>query len=292
MQKLFRHQMNHYRRVDCVILLVSSSKDVASLNIRRQILNHFSFEKTAEDYQQTPLFDGNVNGNKVVLATLMEESVNAQNLPVDFPELDLLIFLSRHSSKSGKPTLSVHAPGNFGNAEFGGLPNQVSIAPALAMQDALKALFQQKVILNLNYEVSYECTHHGPSLKVPTMFVELGSSQIQWEDSQAATAVAHAAMTVIADFSNSVSTPVVLGIGGTHYNQKFTSMALAGEAVFGHIIPKYAVNLISGEMLQQCVERTMGKVLSVVLDWKGIRSQDKPVLLSVIQEVGLSFRKV
>lgn len=284
--------MNHYRRVDCVILLVSSSSDVASLNIRRQILNHFSFEKTAEDYQQTPLFGGNVNGNKVVLATLKEESVNAQNLPVDFPGLDLLIFLSRHSSQSGKPTLSVHAPGNFGNAEFGGLPNQVSIAPALAMQDALKALFQQKMMLSLNYEVSYECTHHGPSLKVPTMFVELGSSQIQWEDSQAATAVAHAAMTVIADFSNSVSTPVVLGIGGTHYNQKFTSMALAGEAVFGHIIPKYAVNLINVEMLQQCVERTMGKVLSVVLDWKGIRSQDKPVLLSVIQEVGLSFRKV
>jgi D-aminoacyl-tRNA deacylase len=177
-------------------------------------------------------------------------------------------------------------------AEFGGLPNQVSISPALAMQDALKALFRQKNVLSLNYEVSYECTHHGPSLKVPTMFVELGSSQIQWEDSQAATAVAHATMTVIADFSNSASTPVVLGIGGTHYNQKFTNMALAGEVVFGHIIPKYAVNLINGEMLQQCVERTMGKVLSVVLDWKGIRSEDKPALLSTIQKIGLSFRKV
>jgi D-aminoacyl-tRNA deacylase len=292
MQKLFPNQMNQYRRVSLVILLVSSSNDVASLNIRKQILSHYPFKENAKSYQQNPLFSVNLNGAKVVLATLKEESVNAQNLPIDFPDIDLLIFISRHSSRSGKPTLSVHAPGNFGKAEFGGLPNQVSIAPALAMQDALKALFWQKKVSSLNYEVSYECTHHGPSLKIPTVFVELGSSQIQWEDTKAATAVAHATMTMIANFSDSTSTIVALGIGGTHYNQKFTNMALGGEVVFGHIIPKYAVNLINREMLQQCVERTMGKVLSVILDWKGIRSEDKPAILSTIKRVGLSSRKV
>ncbi len=47
-----------------------------------------------------------------------------------------------------------------------------------------------------------KCTHHGPSLDVPTMFVELGSSETQWRDSKAAQAVAHSAMHAIANFQN------------------------------------------------------------------------------------------
>ena len=57
------------------------------------------------------------------------------------------------------------------------------------------------------------------------------------------------------DFSTPTNS-AVLGIGGTHYNQKFTKMALNGEAVFGHMIPKYAVPMIDAEMLAQCVQRT------------------------------------
>ena len=122
-------------------------------------------------------------------------------MPENFPTAKLIVFISRHSSQSGKPTLSVHAPGNFGDAELGGLPKTLSVSPALAMQNALKALMHYKEKLNLNYEVSFECTHHGPSLNVPTMFVELGSSAEQWSDLKAAEAVAHSAMYAIANFT-------------------------------------------------------------------------------------------
>ena len=77
--------------------------------------------------------------------------------------------------------------------------------------------------MQLDYEVSYECTHHGPSLNVPTMFVELGSSPQQWSDTKAAEAVAKAAMQAIANFGVSEE-KAALGIGGTHYNQQFTKM--------------------------------------------------------------------
>jgi D-aminoacyl-tRNA deacylase len=95
----------------------------------------------------------------------------------------------------------------------------------------------------------------------------------------------------IADFGVS-ERAAVLGIGGTHYNQKFTRMALAGEAVFGHMIPKYAVSEIDADMLRQCVERTREKVESVVLDWKGIKSEDKPKLVLAVQELGIPTQKV
>ena len=221
-----------------MILLVASNKDIASLNIKQQILKHYPFAKTAQTFQAKPhLYTADINGKKVTLVTLNEESVKAQNLPDNFPNANLIVFISRHSSQSGKPTLSVHTPGNFGDAELGGLPRTLSVSPASAMQTALKALMHYKEELNLNYEVSFECTHHGPSLNVPTMFVELGSSPAQWNDLKAAEAVAHAAMSAIANFSTPASS-AVLGIGGTHYNQKFTLMALVGEAVFGHMIPK------------------------------------------------------
>jgi D-aminoacyl-tRNA deacylase len=274
-----------------MILLAASSKDTASLNIAKHILNHYPFSKTNKIFQDNPIYHAEINGKEVRFVTLKEETINAQHLPDHFADLSLIVFISRHSSASGTPTLSVHTPGNFGSAELGGLPRQVSISPATAMQNALKALTRFKKEMNLNYEVSYECTHHGPSLNVPTMFVELGSSAKQWNDLNAAEAVAHAAMDAIAKFSVSERT-AVLGIGGPHYNRRFSQMALDGEVIFGHMIPKYAIQQVDAEILSQCVERTLEKVDYALLDWKGIQSNDKPKLLTALQETGLQYKKI
>ncbi len=275
-----------------MILLVSSNKDIASQTIKQQILKHYIFHQIPETYQQNPVFTACVNEKKVTLITLNEESVRAQDLPEKFPEAELIVFISRHSSQSAKPTLTVHTPGNLGTAELGGLPKNVSVSPAVAMQTALRALlhYKQQQLL-LNYEVSYECTHHGPSLNIPTMFVELGSSPAQWSDAMAAEAVAHSAMTAIANFEAPTAT-AVLGIGGTHYNQQFTLMSMVGAATFGHMIPKYAVSLIDAELIEQCVEKTLEKVPLALLDWKGIKSEDKPGLLAALESAGLPYNKV
>ena len=274
-----------------MILIVASNKDNASLNIKHQIINNYPFKEASELFQQNPIYNADLNDTKITLVTLSQESVYAQNLPESFPGTQIIVFISRHSSASGKPTLSVHTPGNFAEAGLGGLPREVSVSPATAMRDALKALLHNKEELNLNYEVSYECTHHGPSLSLPAMFVELGSSEIQWSDSKAAQAVAHSAMIAIANFHKTADS-AVLGIGGTHYNQKFTQMALAGEAIFGHMIPKYSVSTIDSAILSQCMAKTLEKVSWAVLDWKGIKSGDKPKLLSALKDAGLPFKKV
>lgn len=274
-----------------MILLAASNKDPAGLNIAKNILHHYQFSKTSDTFQENPVYHAVISGKQVCFVTLKKETVNAQTLPNHFEGLGLIVFVSRHSSASGTPTLSVHTPGNFNVAELGGLPRKVSISPATAMQTALKALAHFKKEMNLNYAVSYECTHHGPSLDVPTMFVELGSSAKQWSDLRAAEAVAHAAMTAISSFSVSKYT-AVLGIGGPHYNQRFTQMALDSEAVFSHIIPKYAVQHVDAEILSQCVERTLEKVDSAILDWKGIKGVDKVNLLEALQEIGLPYTRV
>ncbi len=274
-----------------MLLIVASQKDVASLNIAKQLLNHYSFKETAENFQENPVYNIKINDKIIKLVTLNEESVYAQNLTDFFDNLELVVFISRHSSVSGTPTLSVHTPGNLCEAELGGLSRTVSVSPANPMRDALKTMMQFKQEMRLDYEVSYECTHHGPSLNVPTMFAELGSSIKQWSDLKAAEAVAHAAMKAISNFRNS-QVKTVLGIGGPHYNARFTRMALENELAFGHIIPKYAISYVDVEILRQCAERTLEKVEYAVLDWKGIKGENKKVLVEMLREVSMSFEKI
>lgn len=273
-----------------MILLVHSARDVAGVNIAKSIFQRYPFAKTTHTYHGNQIYRFEINGKQIDFLTLEQEAVNAQYLGEDFPNAELVVFISRHSSQSGKPTLSVHTTGNFGEAGLGGLPRTLSVAPATAMQIALKELSRQNMGMKLGYEVAYEGTHHGPTLDVPVMFVELGSSEPQWNDSAAAQVVGDAAMTTISNFSTS-NDEAVLGIGGPHYNQKFTRMALAGEAAFGHMIPKYAVSGVDSEMISQCVKKTLEKVSLAILDWKGILSHDKPKLLAALQEAGLLFRK-
>lgn len=266
-------------------LIVASRKDEASLNIAEELLRIYDFQKT----DVLPIKDSYVHEEtEVKLIFIEEEPVNAQNIDQIFKP-EIVIFISRHSSKSGLPTLTVHTPGNFGEAKLGGKPRELSISPANAMKTALQELFRWKTELNLNYEVSYECTHHGPTLAVPTMFVELGSSKRQWRDREAAEAVARAAM---ASATQNGKCRAVLGIGGPHYNMKFTKIAMNEDLAFGHIIPNYALPYIDKYMIKKCIVKTYEKVEMCVLDWKGIRGAFKNDLITNLTDIGLEIRKV
>ena len=271
-----------------MILIVASTKDVAGMNIAQQILDNYDFEKVEERFHQNPVYSKKLQDSLVKLVFVNEDIVNTQFI-TQFFSPQLLVFISKHRSVSGLPTLSVHTPGNLGEAELGGIPRTVSVSPASAMRNALLEMANVKEELGLNYQVCYECTHHGPSLDVPAMFVELGSSMKQWKDKRAAEAVARAAMAAVSKRSKYA---VVLGVGGPHYNAKFTKIALSKPIAFGHIIPKYAVSLLDADMVRQCVERTVEKVESVILDWKGIKGADKKGLIAILNDVGVSIEKV
>jgi len=271
-----------------MILIVASTKDIAGMNIAQRIIDHYKFERLSETFHENPVYSKTVQNQKVKLLFVNEEIINTQFI-TDFFTPQLLVFVSKHRSVSGIPTLSVHTPGNLAEAEFGGMPRKVSVSPAAAMKNALLEMAKLKKEMNLNYEVSYECTHHGPSLDVPTMFAELGSSLKQWKDVRAAEVVAHAAMAAVSKRS---SYPAALGVGGPHYNAKFTRIALSTQTAFGHMIPKYAIPQVDAEIIKQCVERTMENVDSVILDWKGIKGADKNKIIAALGEIGVPIEKV
>jgi D-aminoacyl-tRNA deacylase len=270
-------------------LIVASTQDIASMNIAQKTIELYKFRKTNQIYHEFPVYQQIVEDIEIKLVIVKTETIHAQYITNDFAP-ELIIFVSRHSSQSGIPTLSVHAPGNLtSQAEKGGLPRQISTAPASAMKEALKEMVRQVRERQLDYKVSYECTHHGPSLNVPTMFAELGSSPMQWKDFNAAEAIARAA---IAAAKAQTTYSTAIGIGGPHYGAKFTKIALATPTAFGHMIPKHVISQIDTSMLKQCAMRVIEKVETVILDWKGIKGEDKPSLLKTIAQTGLKMKKV
>jgi D-aminoacyl-tRNA deacylase len=270
-----------------MILIVASTKDIASMNIAQQIMERYSFEKLPDTFQNNNMYIKRVANRDVKLVFTNQELIHSQNITEHF-KTDLMIFISRHASLSGYPTLSVHVPGNLDKAELGGLPKRVSICPASAMKEALLELAKNKDENNLPYEVSYECTHHGPSLDAPTMFAELGSSPEQWKDLKAAEAVAHAAMKAA---TKDTKHPTVLGVGGPHYNQRFTKIALTTNRAFGHIISKYAAPTVEPEVVKQCIQRTAEHVEAAVFDWKSMKSADRNRIISALNELNVPIEK-
>lgn len=156
-----------------------------------------------------------------------------------------MIIVSKHSAKSGKPSLTTHTPGNlWGRNDFGGRPWEIPPSNPILMWYVLKELYRYSSEYFLHgYTVCYEVTHHGPtSLTKPITFVELGSSENEWSDVKAQKVVALATISAINKVEHEEPKCVVtVGFGGTHYAPLFTKRALEENECYGHMVPNYVI---------------------------------------------------
>ncbi|ESS09922.1 MAG: uncharacterized protein conserved in archaea [uncultured archaeon A07HN63] len=160
----------------------------------------------------------------------------------DPDELDCIVFVSRHAGETGR-LLTAHVTGNFGPAEYGGEAGSFARAAPGAHKTVVDALDAHAPN---EYEVGIECTHHGPSeCATPSLFVELGSGEAEWQDPDGARAVANAVLDlrgVAADHH-----PVdggrprngrprhVVGFGGGHYTPRCERLVTETAWAVGHI---------------------------------------------------------
>ena len=238
-------------------VIVTSKKDPAGRMIRKWLE-----EKTIKEYgnisilSETPL---------IGLYEIEKELLYIE--PKDLPfKSEFIVFGSRHASKKEIPALLAHPTGNWGEAIYGGKPERISVAAPWAMKAAIKYFAKIKL---QGYEYGYEVTHHGPLLDVPHAFIEVGSTPTQWED-PTATRVAAEACYIAAKSSKKCK--IAIGIGGTHYAPRFTSVALVNEDIcFGHMLPRYGYPSNPDRLyflIKQALERSGGEVKMIVLDSK------------------------
>lgn len=237
--------------------IVCSTKDLAGMNMFEKFTEK-GFKSTNKLWEGIPVFEK----DDLILVRTNSELVFA-NILNDL-EAEEIIFASRHKSKSGEPTLTCHFPGNFGPADLGGKEGELCKASA----NTLRNIYLEIIKSELDYKVSLEVTHHGPLISQPCCFVELGSSEKQWRDEIAANFLVDCILKGL-EKKNKVKT--VIGIGGGHYATKFSE--LEKQYAFGHILPKYAQDYLTREIVEVMIEKTIPKASKIIIDKKGTRSQ-------------------
>lgn len=219
-----------------------------------------------------------------VLFEFKKDVISPENLD-DFArayDLELIAIASRHASKSGRPTLTVHPTGNFGEAKFGGEGRTLQKTNANAMRNVYLQLLNEPPE---GYEVSMEVTHHGPTkFETPLFFAEIGSTEKQWSKPELGEFVADA---ITQGLSSKEEVSVVIGFGGNHYASKFSK--IEEDLAFGHMCPKYALDDLKEDTLRQMIKKTVGEVEQAILDEKGMKGAQKAKVKRILGEMGLEY---
>ena len=122
------------------MLVICSERDTASVNIRDRMLEIGSFEE-AGTFEGRPYHSGH-DGHLVTIGeeSLFRNNVDAEVFNATGIRHGSVVYLSRHSSASGKMSLTVHPIGNFSHARYGGFFRQLVHCCPGGMTQALRTL--------------------------------------------------------------------------------------------------------------------------------------------------------
>ncbi|MEK6886029.1 MAG: D-aminoacyl-tRNA deacylase [Nanoarchaeota archaeon] len=254
-----------------------SKKDEAGMNIAEQLKKFF--------LPQVPIIE------------LTKDSIYNENIDDKDERLknvDFVIFATKHQSKEGTPSLSLHAPGNWRNADFGGKQGKVCSTSAQALKFLFQKLNENAQKENYPNKITLECTHHGPLITKPCCFIEVGSNESGWRDKKAAEIVAK----TISDFQTFKLKPTkeiktAIGIGGPHYCPNFNKIQLSEKSnmAISHIIPGYALPLTES-LLKEAIAKTSENTDLIIIDWKGCgNAESRSKVLEIIEKLGIAHER-
>lgn len=265
-------------------LIIASKKDLAGINITTQ-LSQF----------RNPLLSSMKNFPSFDFYLREEEIVSDENLNLEkISKYDFIIFASKHQSEKKQKTLSIHTPGNWSSTQpqLGGKAGKVC---------PTSAIFQKQLFENLNkiakehflkeYQITLECTHHGPLINKPCVFIEIGSTEMQWKDRRAGFVIAKTILDTIENFKENPYNEIAIGIGGPHYCPNFNKIQLNSNYAISHVIPGY-VSPITEEMIKEAVEKTEEEIDFILLDWKGLaNAEERQRILNILDKLYLKYKK-
>lgn len=264
--------------------IIYSSLDAAGCNIAEHLRRLYGFKPACDPCGKTPIWK---NPEGVLLAELDTETITSDYVGSLF-KTDLIVFASKHKSASGKPTLTAHPCGNWNSkAEFGGIPRTLAPTSAIALKSAMLELSKSQLP---GFEVVMECTHHGPMMSTPFVYVEIGSTEKEWGISDAGEIVAKACYAACS--RDLPPQKIAIGLGGIHYPHEITKEALRSNIAVGHICPKYMFEWLDEAMLSQMLEKSGGKVELALIDWKSLKAPEREKALSLLKAFNLPYRKV
>ena len=259
--------------------IIASEQDPAGMNIRKHLLEDYEF-----------IGDGELDGNKVftygntALYTIKEKLIHAENIDEKI-DAEIFIFASKHVSKDNVPALCCHCIGNWGKAEHGGKDSSLVPSPAFLLKETFLRLNALKDKFP-SFEITLEATHHGPFLRKPVIFVEIGSNEEQWRNESAGKEVAAVIMDSI---KANEKYKACIFLGGGHYNLNANKVMLRTDYAIGHICPKHMLSFLDEEMIQQALHASGAS--SAILDWKGM-GKEKDRIKQLLDDMRIPYVRV
>ena len=221
-----------------------------------------------------------------------KETIFADSLDGDYSEFDFFIFATRHQSQQHRKTFSLHAPGNWGKADYGGQAGKVCNTSSFFLKYVFQIL-NQEAKQKADFEVTLEVTHHGPAIKTPCIFIEIGTTIEEWQDKSAAEVICKTIKKSIALFEKEIKTrkwESSIAIGGPHYCPAFNKIQLDSGYAISHIIPQY-IFPITEETIKEAILKTKEQTKIVIIDWKGLKSEEKKFTIEICEKIGLKVVK-
>ncbi len=256
-------------------LLVAYKSDPAGYNMASFISQNMEQDK--ELYR----------GKNFDLLVISTPSISADWLGEKY-NYDGFVFLSKHAAETGTLALTCHNTGNFAEAHFGGFKKQVAIPHPHLQKSYLQTLWKKRSDF-AKFEITLEATHHGPTaLDKPVLFIEVGTTEKEWNDKELCKNIAKIVVDVISHPTEKHD--VAICFGGTHYPEKFTKILLDGEYALGSIMPKYALEFLDQSLFSHILKRN-NEAKFALLDWRGL-GKNKQKVINFIESTDLEVIKI
>lgn len=250
-------------------VILTTKKNICGINLRKTLLDNWDFEESSEFFDGTPIF----TYKNIRLVYSVKDVIESDHS--DLLKADLLLYGSRHRSEANKPSLLTHVTGNLGSDNsHGGNPYELAYTSTRAIRLSYLGLKEQKTRLGLdNFDVTVEATHHGPtSMKTPIIFVEVGSTEVEYNNPNALLAVSNTLMNICLDNEKKEILPAIC-FGGGHYATRFNELMEITPVAIGHILPKYHKKNLTQEIVQQMIQKTIEKVKWAIIDRSSLNNE-------------------
>ena len=247
-----------------VVLIAVSASDIASTN-QADALRRIADWNGLESVEGHPAYARLHVRMWVLPGSILQEDFLARRWKQSTGEVvDEIIFPSRHSAASGRPSLTLHPIGVMqldtdAIPEYGGKAGDAP-PPSTRLASWWQELVRKSEHAELGeeFDSSLEVTHHGPWLEVPSLFIEVGSTSATWGHVGAAEFLAdiiHRGLGLDGgkgfgawDSQRDTGLPVLITLGGGHYAPRANNLALHSGLQLGHMLATYALPFTAPEL--------------------------------------------
>lgn len=243
-----------------VVLIAVSSTDIASTNQSDALMKLSKWEEL-DPVEGYPAYK-RMHARIWVLpgSILREDFLGRRWQQVTGEPVSEIVFPSRHSAASGRPSLTLHPIGvmQLDSDEIPPYGGKAGDAPPPSTRLAAwwRELLQlaPKTDFGESFDFSLEVTHHGPWVEVPSLFIEVGSTEATWGHQGAADFLAgiiHRGLGLDGSDGLGRWDPmlnngdlVLITLGGGHYAPRANALSQHKSLFLGHMLATYALPFV------------------------------------------------